>query len=647
MKTEIRVLIVEDDRSSATLFTEVVKRLGYKPVAVSKVADAMNVARMQTVHAAIIDVLLPKMSGVDLAAEFRKTKFASNPVILVSGIFKDKAFIAEALKKAEAASFLTKPIDTEVLLNTLKEALSSLQTEDKPTVKSLLTRQLNTNRQRAKAIENLEELKGMDLPFVLGIIMNGKLSGDLNIFNENGEIFGVKLVNGLISVVDSAESLSNSVLQLIANGYLTKEDWDQLQANGKRRFALEYLVQEGLVSPHAVADSRHQQILYDLRSMVSAKSLQLNFVVTEDGSEVPKHAVSLKQLLEMLSQSMDDFFPVSYLMDFYSPVREAALLRVAEASDLEGFWQSKAFSGLSELRAAVENGGSLAQALAAQPDKEGAIYLALHFLVLSRAVLFTDAAKEKIKGQELERFRRLHSELKGKSPDQVFRYFNGREVTNSLAAEKVFNEYTRSNHPDNLPKDAPKDLVVLCRECFDIVNAAFTVMFDDQKRTALLESKKEEMSRQTMLSKELTVQGLELLRKGQFEAAAEALTKAGEANPNTTQFLIKIWADIKNGTLSTKPDLTDVLKKMDELSADDRKSSYYFMAVGLIKKALGDATAVTFFEKALQADSTFVDARRELNALNNAARESKDKKVDLLTGDIGTLVSQLFRRKAE
>ena len=96
MRNAVKVLIVDDDKASSQTLAEVVKRLGFKPVITNKPADALNVVRLQTVHAALVDVLLPKLSGVDLIAEFRKTKFADNPVVFVSGVFKDKAFAADA-----------------------------------------------------------------------------------------------------------------------------------------------------------------------------------------------------------------------------------------------------------------------------------------------------------------------------------------------------------------------------------------------------------------------------------------------------------------------------------------------------------------------------------------------------------------------
>jgi hypothetical protein len=126
----------------------------------------------------------------------------------------------------------------------------------------------------------------------------------------------------------------------------------------------------------------------------------------------------------------------------------------------------------------------------------------------------------------------------------------------------------------------------------------------------------------------------------------ELLREAERAQPTARQYLILLWAQIKAGMLSAKPDLIEALKRLDKLSADDKKSAFYFMAIGLVKKQLGDASSVTFFERALEADSNFAEARRELTTMQNS-RESKDKKLDFLHGDITEIVSQLFRRKVD
>ena len=90
------------------------------------------------------------------------------------------------------------------------------------------------------------------------------------------------------------------------------------------------------------------------------------------------------------------------------------------------------------------------------------------------------------------------------------------------------------------------------------------------------------------------------------------------------------------------------MKKCELASNEEKKSPFYFMAMGLIKKGLGDPMSGAMFERVLQADGEFVEARRELHKMQNAAPKSSDtKKVDIFTGDITEIVSQIFRRKAD
>lgn len=648
MKNALKILIVDDDKSSSNLLAEVVKRMGFKPIVVAKATDGLNVAKLQTVHAAIIDVLLPKMSGVDLAIEFRKTKFAENPIIFVSGVFKDKTFKDEALKKSDAVDFLFKPFGAEDLQTALSKALAGMLTTEKMSVQSLLVRRLNSTRERAKAIEHLEQVRGQEFPFVLSILMDAQLSGHLNIVNDGGEIFGVTLANGTISEVDSTESQATGVLALINNGFLAQEDWDEFQKQGKKRFPLERLVQEGLVSPHAVAVAKHEQILYDFRTICSAQSMQLNFVPQDDHDETPKYAVTMKELLRLLAGSMEEFFPQAYLAEFYSAVLKSPMQLTKPQEDMHSVWGSRVFAPLTALRTAVETGGTIESALTAHPKMLSQVYQCLHYLVLSRIVIFDDLNHSKQLVNLQERFQQLFDELNGKTPDKVFEYFGGSSdrLTPSFI-QKMFDDYERSNLPEHLPSDASPELVELCRRCHEMVVKAKEVMLDDEKRAALYESNKAESQQKLRKSNELTAQGLELLRKGQFQQSIDILKEAEASQPTGLQYVILAWAQVKGGFLTNKAELLALARKLEGLPAEERKLSYWWMAMGVVKRAVGDANAPSYFEKVIEIDNTFMEARRELNSIYPGGSAPRDKKLnDLLTGDI-TDVFNFFRGKAK
>ncbi len=646
MRNAIKVLIVDDDKASGQMMSEVVKRMGLKPILASKSSDALNIVRLQTVHAALVDILLPKMTGVDLVVEFRKTRFADSPVVFVSGVFKDKVFASDAMKKTGAVNFLFKPFGLDELTESLTKSLHNLLTAETWTVQSLLSRKLSSDRERAKAIEHLTQIQGLDFPFVLAILMEVGSSGHLNIVNESGEIFGVTLTKGTIAEVDSSESRVTGVLALIGKGYLSQEDWDEFQKSGSKKFSLERLVQEGLVSPHAVSDARREQIMQDFRAICGARTLQVNFVPQEDDDEAPKHAVKLPDLMNLLEQSLGEFFSENYLREFYVPVLNSPIRIMREDQNVDAICASKAFENLDTLKAALKNGGTLGEALSAKPDGVSKIYQCLHYLVLNRSIMFDDLNRAKNLNSLLDRYSKLYAEINGKSPDMIFEYFGVTKNSSQGAIQGIYDEYVRSNNPEQLGKEATPELRELCKKCFELVKTAKEVMLDEDKRAHLHTQIKIKAVETKNKASQLVNEGLETLRKGQAREALLKLEEAGKIHPSPRQMYIGFWAEIKaegDGNKATR--LQEMLKHLDAATQEDRKSPFYHMALGLIKKALGDATAASHFEKALQLDSEFVEARRELNS--KAGPVSKDKKLDILNGDITEIVSHIFRRKVD
>jgi CheY-like chemotaxis protein len=609
--------------------------------------DALNTVRLQTVHAAIVDVLLPKMTGVELVTEFRKTKFADNPVIFISGVFKDKNFASETIKKTGATDFLFKPVDAETLRVALQKSMQSQLGAERWTVQTFLTRKLNSDRERAKAIENLEQIKGLDFPFVLSILMEVGSSGHLNIVNDTGEIFGVSLVKGTLAEVDSTESQSTGVLALISKGYLSQEDWEEFQKSGTRKFSLEKLVDEGYVSPHAISDARKEQILYDFRSICSAERLQVNFVPQEENEEPPKHAVSLGELMNLLRQSLEEFFPAEYLEGFYKDVANTPVRVLRE--QMETVWNDPMFSGLDTLQDEVEKNGTLGGALSRAPDDRLKIYQAMHYMVLSRMLMFDDLNRAKNLNTMLERYKKMHSEIKNKTADKIFEYFGAPPRANAQAIMVLYDEYAKSNNPDQLGKDATPELRDLCKVCFELVTKAKDVLVDETSKQMLFTEIKAKADENHKQGQQLMNEGLETLRKGQAKEAFDILVKAESLAPSSRLTFIAAWAEIKAGAFNNKPRLHELMKKLDGLTNDEKKSQYYFMAMGLIKKHLGDPTSAALFEKAFQLDNEFLEARRELNKLQspNPKAGEKQKLENILTGDITEIVSQIFRRKAD
>ena len=67
--------------------------------------EALSLLKIQPFHAAVIDCMLPKMNGRLLAKKLREEMHADFPIILVSGIYKDKSYAREAMQETGAVAF--------------------------------------------------------------------------------------------------------------------------------------------------------------------------------------------------------------------------------------------------------------------------------------------------------------------------------------------------------------------------------------------------------------------------------------------------------------------------------------------------------------------------------------------------------------
>src|SRR4051812_30710554 len=101
-KEELRILIVEDDPTLGKALQEAIARAGFDTTLAKKPDEAIAAGRRQPFHAALIDCMLPKMHGVELAQHLREDGSENIMIAMMSGVFKDKSFIKEALQKTQA-----------------------------------------------------------------------------------------------------------------------------------------------------------------------------------------------------------------------------------------------------------------------------------------------------------------------------------------------------------------------------------------------------------------------------------------------------------------------------------------------------------------------------------------------------------------
>ena len=127
----IKVLSVDDDPDVRAFVVTVLEENGYTPLSAKDGEEGMNAIKAEGPDLVILDVLMPRGSGVRLYREL-KTDASLNhiPVIVLSGIAK-KSFLRsqKALTEfkggevPEPEAYLEKPVKAEELAETIKKVI--------------------------------------------------------------------------------------------------------------------------------------------------------------------------------------------------------------------------------------------------------------------------------------------------------------------------------------------------------------------------------------------------------------------------------------------------------------------------------------------------------------------------------------------
>jgi len=120
MDTIPNVLIVDDIDDNLALLETILKPLGVNLIPAKSGKEALEKIRDQVLALALIDILMPGMSGIELAGFIQKQTYGNLiPIIFITSHVRDKLEIEECYK-AGAVDFLLKPINYRILLNKVK-----------------------------------------------------------------------------------------------------------------------------------------------------------------------------------------------------------------------------------------------------------------------------------------------------------------------------------------------------------------------------------------------------------------------------------------------------------------------------------------------------------------------------------------------
>lgn len=127
-KLSRRILIVDDEVAIADTLALIFNSQHYETRVAYSAERAIEVIAEWRPDLAIIDVMLPKMNGIDLAIVIQANYRACH-VLLFSGHSNTGLLLEEAVKKGHQFEVLAKPVHPEVML---ERASALLDNPDEP-----------------------------------------------------------------------------------------------------------------------------------------------------------------------------------------------------------------------------------------------------------------------------------------------------------------------------------------------------------------------------------------------------------------------------------------------------------------------------------------------------------------------------------
>ena len=121
------ILVVEHDRETREFYSDALARDGFVIDQAHNGHQALEKALQSSPNLILTDIAVPGIDGIELLRRLRAdTRTSSIPVIAITG-YDDRQYVDRALG-AGAVHVLTKPCDSESLINEARQILAGVRT---------------------------------------------------------------------------------------------------------------------------------------------------------------------------------------------------------------------------------------------------------------------------------------------------------------------------------------------------------------------------------------------------------------------------------------------------------------------------------------------------------------------------------------
>ena len=640
------ILIVDDDETFGKSIQRILSKKGFNARNVSSPEKALDCLTIQEAHGLVIDCMLPKMSGVELAEKIMAQSTYPPIVFLMSGIFVDKQFIKDALHKTKAVSFLTKPFKLEDFVNQFEKHFPSRSNEDKNLSDHISQFYISKNPKPEEVIQFLNNtsthLNAFDLLWVFKLALESKLTGYLDISNSDKEQIRVSFQEGHVigCQADSQESMMG--ILLVELGYLDHKDLGEcLMMDDSDKKIGEALVEMNMISPHAINLALKEQIIWRFREFIKNSQVEIKYTKADSRpSDIVINEKDLNNFFVDMIESMDSKWLQTHYLNMGSYQFKIENYMCPHFKKiLEKSFAGQEYAGLEKN---LKEGMTINDILDKNMNLDGILLKTLHLLNIFRQLYFQEQSTMIDFSRKIKHLKKLYENLHKKN---MFERLGLSATAKEDDIKTSYINMAKILHPDRLDPHSPTELIEITKKVFEKVQESYDNLKQADRREAYLKEMKNQKSQEHFQAEEHKENGKNLLLKGQYAAAAKELNKALEKNPQSSEIqILSVWSQIKNTKSFSKNFFEEMLKKLNKIPPAFRNSPIYYHTRGLYyTMTQNKIKAEKYFQIALGMNHTFIDSRRELSLLRqNKSNENKSS----LSNHFKDVVGLVFNKKS-
>ncbi len=637
------ILVVDDDPQVLSFLEQALSADGWRVLTEREGRWALKVFRSTPVDAAILDILLPDQSGLEVAEEIRATGAKDLPIIVLSGVYRSEDFRREATERLGLLAFLQKPASSAEIRGLLREHFgeeypsggSRGRRRARPTFTARLAAAAEKvapkQPERPKlVVPRPVPLRGdlAEVPFPLLLRELRRLEATGALFLLGGKVRKVVYVSGGRPVFVKSNLLPECLGQLLlAEGLITEAECEEALERSKRSGRLQgaELVAMGAIVPGVLSSMLRVQLRLKLLQVFSWRGGLYQF----------RENVALPQVLvepdftipDLVYEGMRDFMPPEVLEVILGPAEEAYL---APARDPAMRYQLLDVEDEEELRLLelVDGTRTGAELVEATPLSRERARLLLGVLLVSGKVEGWDRPvpqrplfrkRDLLLPQGLaDTETRAHLaaqlvDLAGRTCAEILGIAGGAD---SVVIEDRYSRLMCTYHPDRF-LDYEPETRALAEQVFDVLRACGARLQESGEPGDTVVLAKEDLGPEVLAlaASRAFAEGESLLGRGRPAEARRLLDRAAELVPDNGGYrAAAAWALYQELGDEVVMEAEDRIRGATQ-APEGADVAYFYL--GKLYEDLGDEPgARRAYENALRCNSSCTRALEALEALS-------------------------------